>query len=114
MSTWIAPWLRQTVTVSRARLTRDRYGTDVLDWDNPAQTTHIGLVQPRTGVEDTAEVQVVVETAVAFLPYDADVRTTDRLTVEGRDYAVTAVIPRSFAGRHHLEVLVRRELGVTQ
>jgi hypothetical protein len=104
---WLAGWLRQQVTITTPTPTTDRFGNTVLA--TGTDTVVLGYVQPRRATEDTIGDQTSEQTGIAFLPPDTAVGPTSKLTVDGVTYDVTGVVPRSFAGRSHLEVLFRRD-----
>lgn len=80
----------ETVTRLRASTTEDRYGSQVLDWTDPAELDIDGCaVAPLEADEDHGEGrQAVIRGFNVYAPAGADVLPIDRLRIRGDDHEV--------------------------
>ncbi|MFF4779413.1 hypothetical protein ACFY05_42020 [Microtetraspora fusca] len=81
----------ETVTVLRAPLVPDRYGSQVRDWDSPARTSYDGCAVANWARGRVSEVHAdgrdpVVSDLIIYMPPGADVAAADRLEVRGEVY----------------------------
>lgn len=80
---------RDTVTVTRAPMREER-GTSIRDWANAVAHEIAGCsVQPAESTTDRTEAREAITVRCRlFLPPGADIDERDRVTYNGRDYAL--------------------------
>lgn len=108
------PTFRDTVTVVRAgALPAPDGGNPLPNWAIVTTVDYPGELQPLNTSEDIVGQQRTDSTHKAFLPAGADVRATDRLRHQGRDYEVDGEPERwrAWGSDHHVEVRCFRITG---
>lgn len=79
----------QTVTRLRGTPGTDGYGDSRIDWTSPARVSITGCsFQPQQGQEFLTDRSAVVSRWQWFGPEDADVKSSDRLEVDGTAYDI--------------------------
>ena len=108
------------ITIVRPLVTRDRYGSDVLDYTAGTRILVSGVcVQPRSSTETTTDARDMVTTGWRiYTPagMDLDVTPTDRIEWAGRTCEVLGDIARwphpvRPGHVHHVEVDVQKVSG---
>ncbi len=115
-----------TITIIRPAISRDRYGSDVLDYDTGIRTVVAGVcVQPRSSTEatsasrTTSDARSMVTTGWRiYTPagMDLDVTPVDRIAWAGRTCEVVGEIARwphpiRPGSVHHCEVDIEKVTG---
>lgn len=98
------------LTIVRAGVKTDRYGTESPDWENPTRTDVRGWVAPLAPEDDeTTSRDTQVERWQIALPVGTDVTGEDRVEIESRAFSITRA-PSTFPtlrGPHHIEILIQ-------
>lgn len=104
------------MVVQRAGLTADRYGNAGIDWAHPVSTNILGWLdtnQRKMG-EDDKNRSGADSDGNAFLPPETDIRSSDRLIINGQTYEVFGIpapVSRPGWGLHHIECRIKRFEG---
>lgn len=111
-----AELLRQEVTVWRPGTRDAASGETVESWESPVSVGVLrGWLQPRKSSEDVDHRQQETLEGVLYLPEDADIVATDRVTIDGepRPWSVTGPPLRRGrpGGEHHLQIGVEQVAG---
>lgn len=102
--------LVEPITIMRAVRATNRYGDDVLTWEEPEYADILGVLQQaQYGSEVTTERDLQSTEGTVFLPLDAPVTGQDRLVHNGQTwFLVGPLAPVGRPGRpSHLEGRVR-------
>lgn len=106
-----------TVTVLRAPLVADRYGSQVRDWTAAARTDVDGVsIQPSGSIEDVRDRELVTNTYTLFTSrgQDIDLLATDRVQWNGITLQVDGDPnrwPAPGGGVHHVEAKLKQVAG---
>lgn len=109
-----------TIVIVRPLVTRDRYGSDVLDYQHGTRTTAAEVaVQPRSSTENTTDSRDMVTTGWRIYSragVDLDIEPTDRVEWAGRTLEVVGEVARwphpvHPSRVHHVEVDVQKVSG---
>lgn len=106
--------LVQSVTILRAGVIVDRYGSSIPDWDNPSEASSRAWIAHRESTEDNDEGRNGRSSDwVAFLPPDATVDALDRVQWNGYTFEVVGLPKPAWSprGLHHYEVDLRLVQG---
>lgn len=107
----------ETITVLRAPLVPNPYGSKTRDWTNPARTDVAGVsIQPATTTEDVRDREQLANTYQLFTPrgIDLDLLATDRVEWNGRVLQVVGDPnrwPAPGGGVHHVEATLKEVTG---
>lgn len=103
-----------TVAVLRAGTSPAPDGGDpVPNWAAATTASYRGELQPVETAENVVAQQRTLSTHLAYLPANADVKATDRLRHQGRDYEIDGEPEawRAWGQAHHIEVPCYRVTG---
>lgn len=106
----------ETITVLRAPLVSDRYGSQIRDWTAATRTDAVGVsIQPAANTEDIRDREQLVDTWTLFTPrgVDLDLLATDRVEWGGLTLQVVGSPSRWSVGGaiHHVEATLQEVTG---